>query len=146
MQRSASGFSGCQPTIYSKNHIPFSLAFYNDWDGWCGGQLMLKYTIYMSFLSLSNIRSLGLHQARWSYFKRQVHQPPDQAFLTLQIVGLCLCSALVLEACIFLPSAYFSSPYCTCSYEKWSFYKVRKHSRKGACTKYQICRFSKVYS
>jgi hypothetical protein len=30
MQRSASGFSGCQPTTYSKNHVPFSLAFYND--------------------------------------------------------------------------------------------------------------------
>lgn len=44
------------------------------------------------------------------------------------------------------PYCIFSSPYCTCSYEKWSFYKVRKHSRKGRCTKYQICRFSKVYS
>ena len=114
-----------RPTTYSKNHIPFSFSFSNDWDGQCGRQLKPKYVSYAWFCPYNSIRCFSLHGARWSYFTRQVHKPPDLIFFKLEIIGIIvLCPGT--RSMHIRPYAYCSPPYCTCSCEKCFFYKIRK--------------------
>ena len=98
------------------------------------------------FCPYISIRGLSLHRARWSYFMRQVHQPPDLAFFTLEIKGIIvLCPST--RSLHIPPYAYCSPPCCTCSYEKWFYIKSEKKVlKKGTWTKYQICRYSKPKS
>jgi len=134
-----------RPTTYSKNHIPFSFSFSNDWDGQCGRQLKPKYVSYAWFCPYNSIRCFSLHGARWSYFTRQVHKPPDLIFFKLEIIGIIvLCPGT--RSMHIRPYAYCSPPYCTCSCEKCFFYKIRKKVLKKQPVQYQICRYSKPKS